>query len=144
MTARIAALMIALATVPGLLVLAAAPVSAQFKSVGQPSKDPNAEKKKPVDDGTKRNTFEEYFSTESLFDWTGADDSIFDATDPYVVLGLPPSASWEEISSAHRRLAKLHHPDRQIGTTDEERENSDRRIRELNIAYMELRRRKGR
>jgi hypothetical protein len=50
MTARIAALMIALATVPGLLVLAAAPVSAQFKSVGTPSKDANADKKKPVDD----------------------------------------------------------------------------------------------
>ena len=50
MTPRIAALMIAFATVPGLLVLAAAPVSAQFKSVGQPSKDPNADKKKPVDD----------------------------------------------------------------------------------------------
>ena len=101
-------------------------------------------KKKPVEDETKRNTFEEYFSTESLFDWTGADDSIFDESDPYVVLGLPPSATWEEISAAHRRLAKLHHPDRQIGTTEEERENSDRRIRELNIAYMERRRRKGR
>jgi len=101
-------------------------------------------KHKPVVEETKRNTFEEYFSTESLFDWTGADESIFDETDPYVVLGLPPSASWDEISAAHRRLAKLHHPDRQVNPTDEERETSDRRIRELNIAYMELRRRKGR
>ena len=101
-------------------------------------------KHKPVVEEPKRNTFEEYFSTESLFDWTGAQDSIFDETDPYVVLGLPPSASWEEISAAHRRLAKLHHPDRLVNPTDEERETSDRRIRELNIAYMELRRRKGR
>ena len=101
-------------------------------------------KHKPVVEETKRNTFEEYFSTESLFDWTGSDDSIFDETDPYVVLGLPPSASWDEISASHRRLAKLHHPDRLMNATDEERENSDRRIRELNIAYMELRRRKGR
>jgi hypothetical protein len=31
-----------------------------------------------------------------------------------------------------------------MNATDEQRENSDRRIRELNIAYMELRRRKGR
>ena len=46
--------------------------------------------------------------------------------------------------AAHRRLAKLHHPDRQTNATEAERENSDRRIRELNIAYMELRRRKGR
>jgi DnaJ-domain-containing protein 1 len=101
-------------------------------------------KHKPVEEEAKRNTFEDYFSTESLFDWTGSADSIFDESDPYVVLGLPPSASWEEISASHRRLAKLHHPDRLMNASEEERENSDRRIRELNIAYMELRRRKGR
>ena len=101
-------------------------------------------KKPPAEAEEKRNTFEEYFSTESLFDWTASEDSIFDESDPYVVLGLPPSASWDEISAAHRRLAKLHHPDRQTNATEAERENSDRRIRELNIAYMELRRRKGR
>ncbi len=103
-------------------------------------------KKKVVEDEPKRNTFEEYFSTESLFDWTGAeaDRKIFDESDPYVVLGLPPTATWEEISAAHRRLAKLHHPDRMVNASEEEREASDRRIRDLNIAYMELRRRKGR
>lgn len=102
-------------------------------------------KKKPIEEEPKRNTFEDYFSTESLFDWSGQDTSgVLDETDPYVVLGLPPSATWEEISASHRRLAKLHHPDRMLHATDEERENSDRRIRELNIAYMELRRRKGR
>jgi DnaJ-domain-containing protein 1 len=101
-------------------------------------------KKKPIVEEPKRTTFEDYFSTESLFDWTGAQESIFDETDPYVVLGLPPSATWEEISAAHRRLAKLHHPDRLMNAGDAERETSDRRIRELNIAYMELRRRKGR
>jgi hypothetical protein len=31
-----------------------------------------------------------------------------------------------------------------MNAAEEERETSDRRIRELNIAYMELRRRKGR
>jgi DnaJ-domain-containing protein 1 len=101
-------------------------------------------KHKPVEEETKRNTFEEYFSTESLFDWSGDHDGLFDETDPYVVLGLPASAAWDEISAAHRRLAKLHHPDRLMNASPEERENSDRRIRELNIAYMELRRRKGR
>ena len=42
---------IALATTPGLLVLAAAPVSAQFKSVGTDRKDQNADTKKKPDDG---------------------------------------------------------------------------------------------
>lgn len=50
MKGKIRAITIALATVPGLLVLLAAPVSAQFKSVGAPSKDANADKKKPADD----------------------------------------------------------------------------------------------
>ena len=108
------------------------------------NKVPTGQSKQKPPEEPKRNTFEEYFSTESLFNWTGGSDSIFDETDPYVVLGLPPSASWEEISAAHRRLAKLHHPDRQQNATEEERENSNRRIRDLNIAYMELRRRKGR
>ena len=101
-------------------------------------------KQPPPAEDPKRNTFEEYFSTESLFNWTGGSDAIFDETDPYVVLGLPPSATWEEISSAHRRLAKVHHPDRLLSATEEQREASNKRIRDLNIAYMELRRRKGR
>ena len=101
-------------------------------------------KKKEADEQPKHSAFEDYFSTESLFDWSGDQGNIFDESDPYVVLGLPPSASWEEISAAHRRLAKLHHPDRLVNASPEEREASDRRIRDLNVAYMELRRRKGR
>ena len=51
MKAIVTAIMIMLATVPGLLVLLAAPVSAQFKGMGSGSKDPNADshKKKPDD-----------------------------------------------------------------------------------------------
>jgi len=49
MKGKIAAVMIALATLPGLLVVFAAPVSAQFKSVGADRKE--ADKKKPADDG---------------------------------------------------------------------------------------------
>ena len=51
MKALITTLMIMLATVPGLLVLLAAPVNAQFKSMGRGSKDPSADsqKKKPDD-----------------------------------------------------------------------------------------------
>ena len=50
MKAFATAIMIALATAPGLLVLFAAPVSAQFKSIGEDRKDPNADKKKKPDD----------------------------------------------------------------------------------------------
>jgi hypothetical protein len=30
----------------------------------------------------------------------------------YKILGLSPSCTWEEIESAYRRKAKIHHPDR--------------------------------
>jgi DnaJ-domain-containing protein 1 len=105
---------------------------------------PHGKKRRKPPEQPKKSGFESYYTAESLFEWTTEGVSIFDETDPYVVLGLPSSASWQEISTAHRRLAKLHHPDRMIDATDEERQDSDRRIRELNIAYMELRRRKNR
>jgi DnaJ-domain-containing protein 1 len=97
----------------------------------------------PPPPGPKRSAFEAYYSSESLFDWSGDAVGVLDETDPYVVLGVPVSATWDEIISAHRRLAKLHHPDRLVDATDEQRESGNERIRELNIAYMELRRRKG-
>ena len=55
MKALITALMIALATVPGLLVLMAAPVNAQFKGMGnnRVSKENAGEKKKTDDSGYK-------------------------------------------------------------------------------------------
>jgi hypothetical protein len=49
MKAFVTAIMIALAVAPGLLVLLAAPVSAQFKSVGEKSKDADVPKKKADD-----------------------------------------------------------------------------------------------
>jgi DnaJ-domain-containing protein 1 len=105
---------------------------------------PHGRKRRSTADEPTKSGFETYYSSESLFDWTGDEAGMIDETDPYVVLGLPTSATWDQISSAHRRLAKLHHPDRLGDATPEERESSDERIRELNIAYMELRRRKGR
>jgi DnaJ-domain-containing protein 1 len=96
--------------------------------------------------GRRTSASESDCNSESVFDWSGGGESggLFDETDPYVVLDLPPTASWDEITSRHRLLAKLHHPDRLFDAAPEQREDSDRRIRDLNIAYMELRRRKGR
>jgi hypothetical protein len=60
MKALITALMIALATAPGLLVLMAAPVNAQFKGVGtgNRSKDSSADQKKKPDDGQYKSAIE--------------------------------------------------------------------------------------
>jgi DnaJ-domain-containing protein 1 len=118
---------------------------------------PPAKKQRQEPEAEKRSGFKEYFTAESLFtqgasrdpgsdggDRDGSDDAVRGGkSNPYVVLGLPDSASWEQISTAHRRLAKLHHPDRLLDATPEKRKQSEAQMRELNIAYSELRRRRG-
>jgi DnaJ-like protein len=50
----------------------------------------------------------------------------------YETLGLPPTATNEEIKAAYRRLATEHHPDKDGGDTA--------RMQQINAAYDELRR----
>jgi DnaJ-domain-containing protein 1 len=101
---------------------------------------PRGRKKRPVEEPVKKSAFKEYYSTESLF---APQPELLDPEDPYAVLGVPASATWEEITSAHRTLAKRFHPDRLTNMGAEERARGEVRIRDLNIAYMELRRRRG-
>ena len=63
--------------------------------------------------------------------------------DPYQVLAIEPRATWEEIVVAHRHMARIHHPDRLFGQSDEEKAGSEERIRVINAAYEELRIRRG-
>lgn len=51
------------------------------------------------------------------------------------MLGLPPSATWEEIERAYRKKAKLHHPD--LGGDEDT-------MRALNEAYQQLKALRGR
>ena len=51
-------------------------------------------------------------------------------TDPYAVLGVPRTASEDEIKAAYRKLAKQYHPDLHPG--DEE---AARKMNEINAAY---------
>jgi hypothetical protein len=61
------------------------------------------------------------------------------ARDPYQVLGVPRDASDEELRSAYRRLAQLHHPDHNGGSLA-----AARRFEEVQDAYAEIvRRRRG-
>lgn len=50
--------------------------------------------------------------------------------DPYTVLGVPKSASEGEVKKAYRRLAKLHHPDRNASDP-----RAKDKFSELNSAY---------
>ena len=53
----------------------------------------------------------------------------------YKLLGLSPSASWEQIERAYRQKAKIHHPDH---GGDEDT------MRALNDAYHEIKKTRGR
>jgi hypothetical protein len=53
--------------------------------------------------------------------------------EPLGVLGLPPTATPQEIAAAYRRLAKEWHPDRGGGA------DAERRMAEINAAYDVLR-----
>lgn len=74
------------------------------------------------------------------------DDTVADLfrdDDPYAVLGVPSTATWDEIVEAHRALARLHHPDVLVHVDPERRAASEARMRDVNLAYAELRHRRG-
>lgn len=90
--------------------------------------------------------FEEYFSAESLFGAsphpsTPAPEEIQD--DEYGVLGLTRSATWSEITRAHRRLVAQLHPDRFVGADEATRAAAERRVRDVNEAFSEIRRQRS-
>jgi hypothetical protein len=53
-------------------------------------------------------------------------------------LGVAKDASAKEIGAAYRKLALTHHPDRVASLDAEAREYSERRMKEINAAYAEL------
>lgn len=54
------------------------------------------------------------------------------------VLGVGPDASEEEILAAYRKMARMYHPDRVEGLGPEFEELAERRMKEINAAYCEL------
>jgi hypothetical protein len=64
-----------------------------------------------------------------------------DETDPYVLLGVSRAASWDDITAAYKRRARAWHPD---GADPDEAARRQDLIRQLNMAYTELRVRRGR
>ena len=61
----------------------------------------------------------------------------------FKILGIEPGASQAEIHSAYKNKAKMYHPDRVASLAPEVREMAELRMKEINAAYGELKRRRG-
>ncbi|KAJ3216885.1 hypothetical protein HDU67_008792 [Dinochytrium kinnereticum] len=58
--------------------------------------------------------------------------------DYYKILEIDRSASDNEIKKAYRRLALVHHPDKQAGLSDDEKEKASAKFKEVSEAYSVL------
>jgi len=65
------------------------------------------------------------------------------AADPYAILGVSSSASNDDVESAYRRLMSEFHPDRVTSAGAEIRELAERRTREANAAWDEIKRQRA-
>ena len=57
------------------------------------------------------------------------------------VLGLGAGATPQEINAAYKRMARTYHPDKVAGEALEVREFAEEKMKEINAAYSELKRR---
>ncbi len=60
-----------------------------------------------------------------------------------IVLGLPSTATWDQINAAHRTLLKEHHPDRHAGNETLIKAATDQ-SQKINEAYQVLKKHLGR
>jgi hypothetical protein len=108
----------------------------------------SAGRDEPTEDGS--GGFEDYWSAESLFDEQKKQtlpppDEVtevpggLDLDAAHLVLQIRIGVTWEEITAAHRRLAKLYHPDRLVDWSPEAQELGRDRMAEINAAHATLR-----
>jgi len=106
---------------------------------------------------TDTNTgFQDYWSAESLFEEqarpkpppAGSNEAspptievpgAMDLDSAHLVLQVKVGVDWEDVTSAHRRLAKLYHPDRLISYSPEAQDLGQARMAEINAAHATLR-----
>ncbi len=120
---------------------------------------PHGTAPEPEPEAETDSRFEDYWSAESLFEEKarakqpppprsdGAEGPSAAATVPgamdldsaHLVLQVKIGVSWEDITSAHRKLAKLYHPDRLISYSPEAQELGRTRMAEINAAHATLR-----
>jgi DnaJ-domain-containing protein 1 len=107
----------------------------------------------PPSSGEGETGFSDYWSNESLFEEHQAPPPPSSEDQPagmdvpggldldaaHLVLQVRIGVTWEEITAAHRRLAKLYHPDRLVEWSPEAQELGRTRMAEINSAHATLR-----
>ena len=71
----------------------------------------------------QRNTYNTYTTDKSKY---------------YTILGVNKGASQDEIKRAYHKLAKEHHPDRFVNSSDSEKKYHENKMKEINDAYENL------
>ena len=73
--------------------------------------------------GYQRNTYNYYTTNKSKY---------------YTILGVSKNASQDEIRKAYHKLAKEHHPDKFVNSSDSEKKYHENKMKEINDAYENL------
>ena len=71
----------------------------------------------------QRNTYNTYTTDKSKY---------------YTILGVNKGASQDEIKKAYHKLAKEHHPDRYVNSSENEKKYHESKMKEINDAYEKL------
>ena len=71
----------------------------------------------------QRNTYNTYTTDKSKY---------------YTILGVNKGASQDEIKRAYHKLAKEHHPDRFVNSSESEKKYHENKMKEINDAYENL------
>ena len=71
----------------------------------------------------QRNTYSTYTTDKSKY---------------YTILGVNRGASQDEIKKAYHKLAKEHHPDKFVNSSDSEKKYHENKMKEINDAYENL------
>ena len=90
--------------------------------------------------GTGGSTYGGYSSQNSRSSYQRNTSSTYttDKSKYYSILGVSRGASQDEIKKAYRKLAKEHHPDRFVNSSDSEKKYHENKMKEINDAYENL------
>ena len=90
--------------------------------------------------GTSGSTYGGYSSQNSGSSYQRNTSSTYttDKSKYYSILGVSRGASQDKIKKAYRKLAKEHHPDRFVNSSDSEKKYHENKMKEINDAYENL------